>query len=109
MLDTDLKQYKEDQRQGWDKAAIAWQKWWTIIEKNAQELSDRLVELSNIQPGSKVLDVATGIGEPAITAAKKMSNTGGGHVLAIDLSSQMLSVAKQRASSCGLQNIEFRQ
>jgi ubiquinone/menaquinone biosynthesis C-methylase UbiE len=53
----------------------------------------------------------TGIGEPAITAATKIRNGNGrGHVLAMDMSSQMLSIAKQRASSLGLQDvIEFRE
>ena len=55
-----------------------------------------------------MLDVATGIGEPAITAAYEVGNSG--HVLAIDISSQMLSIAKQRATSLGLQKvIEFKE
>ena len=54
-----------------------------------------------------VLDIATGIGEPAITAANRVGQNG--HVLATDISPQMLSVAKQRAISLGLQNvIEFK-
>ena len=59
---------------------------------------------------SRVLDIATGIGEPAITAAKKIRNGNGrGQVLATDMSQQMLSIAKQRASSLDLeQMIEFR-
>ena len=59
---------------------------------------------------SRVLDIATGIGEPAITAAKKIRNGNGrGQVLATDMSQQMLSIAKQRASSLDLEQvIEFR-
>ena len=30
------------------------------------------MELAEIKPGSKVLDIATGIGEPAITAANQV-------------------------------------
>ncbi|HYZ58396.1 MAG TPA: methyltransferase domain-containing protein [Nitrososphaeraceae archaeon] len=61
-----------------------------------------------MKPGSKVLDIATGIGEPAITAANRVGNSG--HILATDISSQMLSVAKQRAVSLGLQDvIEFKE
>lgn len=63
-----------------------------------------------INSSSKVLDIATGIGEPAITAAKKVSNGDGGHVLATDIAPQMLSIAKQRAASLGLQEIiEFKE
>jgi ubiquinone/menaquinone biosynthesis C-methylase UbiE len=39
-----------------------------------------------------VLDIATGIGEPSITAAKVVGTAG--HVLAADISRQMLAIAK---------------
>lgn len=106
----DPKQYKTTQRQGWDSVAIGWQKWWKNFEGGAQKLSDRLVELAEIGPGQQVLDVATGIGEPAMTAAKKVGANG--RVLATDISPQMLSIAEKRAfSSLGkLQNIvEFKE
>lgn len=37
-------------------------------------MSIRLVELAEIKRGSRVVDIATGIGEPAITAAKKVGS-----------------------------------
>jgi ubiquinone/menaquinone biosynthesis C-methylase UbiE len=75
------------------------------------------------------LDIATGIGEPAVTAARKLVELASGygkksgdnndnnknkknvgHVLATDISSQMLIIAKQRAVALGLQDIiEFRE
>ncbi|MDN5846250.1 MAG: hypothetical protein L0H53_08260 [Candidatus Nitrosocosmicus sp.] len=48
-----------------------------------------MIELADVKQDTKVLDMATGIGEPAITAAYKVGNTGC-HVMAIDISSQML-------------------
>ena len=102
------KQYKEAERQSWNSVANNWQKWWKTIEKGAEKVSRRLIELAEIKAGSRVLDIATGIGEPAITAANEVGNTG--HVLAADISPQMLSVAKHRAISLGLQNvIEFKE
>jgi ubiquinone/menaquinone biosynthesis C-methylase UbiE len=102
---------KDAERQSWDSVADSWQKWWKTIEIGAQKVSKRLIELAEIKPGSRVLDIATGIGEPAITVANQVGDSGGGgHVLAIDISSRMLSIAKQRAISLGLQNvIEFKQ
>ncbi len=109
MSTQDSKQYKEGQRQGWDSVADGWQKWSKITETAAEKVSRRLIELAEIKRGSTVLDIATGIGEPAITAAKQVGNSGG-HVLAIDISSQMLSIAKQRAISLGLEQIiEFKE
>ena len=108
MSTLDSKQYKEGQRQGWDSVASGWQKWWNITETAAEKLSRRLIELAEIKRGSRVLDIATGIGEPSITAANQVGNSG--HVLAIDISSQMLSIAKQRAISLGLEQvIEFKE
>ena len=106
MTTLDSKQYKEEERQKWDNVAQGWQKWWKPIERGAEKISRRLTERVEIKSGSTVLDIATGIGEPAITAAKQVGSNG--HVLATDISPQMLSVAKQRAISLGLQDvIEF--
>jgi ubiquinone/menaquinone biosynthesis C-methylase UbiE len=80
----DSKQYKEEERQKWDSVANGWQKWWKTIERGAGKLSRRLIELAEIKPVSRVLDIATGISEPAITAAGQMGKNG--HILAADIS-----------------------
>jgi ubiquinone/menaquinone biosynthesis C-methylase UbiE len=108
MSSRDSEQYKEGQRQGWNSVADDWQKWWKITETAGEKISRRLIELAEIKRGSTVLDIATGTGEPAISAANQVGNSG--HVLAIDISSQMLSIAKQRAISSGLEQvIEFKE
>jgi ubiquinone/menaquinone biosynthesis C-methylase UbiE len=104
MSNIDPSQFKQGQRESWDSVAAEWQKWWKTIEASAEKVSRRLIELAEIKPDSKVLDIATGIGEPSITAAKKVSG-GNGHVLATDISPQMLSIARQRAASLGLQDV----
>ena len=108
MIENDPTKYKEDQRKGWNNVANGWLKWWKITENAGSNLSKRLIELAEIKQGSIVLDISTGIGEPAITAASKIGKNG--HVLAVDISPQMLSVAKERAKSMDLQDlIEFRE
>ena len=100
--------FKAQQRQMWDNAAAGWQTWWETIERGAQKVSDKIVELAEIKPGDKVLDIATGIGEPAVTAARKVMPDG--KVVATDISPQMLANAKTRAKSLGLDGIiEFRE
>ena len=99
----DPKQYKETQRHSWDSVAHGWEKWWRTIETGTGKVTRRLIEFASIKVGSKVLDISTGIGEPAITAARVVGNTG--QVLATDISSEMLSIAKQRAINAGLQNV----
>ena len=97
--------YKARQRQQWDNVAAGWRKWWPSFEQGPQHLSDRLVELSDVQPGQSVLAIATGIGEPAVTAAHRVGPTG--YVLATDQAPQMLAIARERAAELGLQQIEF--
>jgi ubiquinone/menaquinone biosynthesis C-methylase UbiE len=105
-LDSD--QIKKSQRESWNSVSKGWQVWWKTFENGAYNISNKLVEFANIKPGDKVLDIATGIGEPALTAAKRVGKDG--HVMATDISPQMLSIAKQRAASMGVETImEFRE
>ena len=104
----DPEAFKSNQRQSWDSVAAGWQKWWKTIENGAHEVSDKLVELAEIKAGQRVLDIATGIGEPAITAGKIVGQKG--HVTATDISAEMLSIGEQRARSLGIQDtMEFVQ
>ena len=104
----DPEQFKAQQRQMWDNVAAGWQAWWETFERGAQKVSDKLVEMAEIKPGDTVLDIATGIGEPAITAAKRVRPNG--KVVGTDISPQMIAIAKTRAKSLGLDSImEFRE
>jgi enediyne biosynthesis protein CalE5 len=103
----DPQQLKDDQRREWDAAAAGWKKWWPLFERSAQHVSDRLVELAGVGAGARVLDVATGNGEPALTAARRAA--AGGRVIATDQSPGMLAIARERAAALGIANVEFRQ
>jgi ubiquinone/menaquinone biosynthesis C-methylase UbiE len=92
MSNSQSDQIKQSQRQRWDSVDLGWQKWWEIFENGAQTISDKLIEIANIKNESKVLDIATGIGEPSITAANYVGNSE--NELATDLSPQMISIAK---------------
>ena len=69
----DLK-IKGQQKAAWDDSAEGWKRWWPTFERAAQTVNDRLVELANVRPGNRVLDIATGSGEPALTAARAADN-----------------------------------
>jgi ubiquinone/menaquinone biosynthesis C-methylase UbiE len=66
-----------------------------------------LIELAHADAGHRVLDIATGLGEPAFTAVRRVGPTG--WVVATDVSLQMLALAREGARRLGLQNIEFRE
>lgn len=86
--------------------AVAWHKWFHIMEDAAQPVSDLMVERAGLAPGHRVLDVATGLGEPAITAARRIAPTG--FVEATDISEDMLGFGRDRAAALGVTNIAFR-
>ena len=103
MPNSDAGHLRRDQRQDWESVAAGWQRWYRKFENGAYKMSDRLIDMAKIKPGSKVLDIATGIGEPAITVAKCVGACG--HVLATDISLQMLSIARKRAIAEHLEGI----
>jgi ubiquinone/menaquinone biosynthesis C-methylase UbiE len=86
--------------------AVAWHKWFHIMEDAAQPLSELMVERAGLAPGHRVLDVATGLGEPAITAARRIAPTG--FVDATDISDDLLEFGRDRAATLGITNIAFR-
>src|SRR5919108_2095768 len=98
-------EFRDGQRQQWDSAATGWRKWSELIDRVASAVSDRLVELAGVEPGSRVLDVAAGYGEPSLSAARKAGPEGG--VVATDISAEMLAFGRERAAAAGLENIEF--
>jgi ubiquinone/menaquinone biosynthesis C-methylase UbiE len=69
-------------------------------------VSDQLIRSIGISIGQTVLDVATGTGEPALTIAKIVGSNG--KVIGVDLSPEMLEVAKEQAAYQGLTNVIFQ-
>ena len=80
--------------QTWSSVAGGWRRWWNTIEEAAQIVNEGLCDQARIEPGSTVLDVCCGIGEPAVTASRRASS---GRVLAVDFASEMLTNARMRA------------
>jgi enediyne biosynthesis protein CalE5 len=101
----DPSEFRGAQRQQWDSAATGWKKWSGWMDSHAAPASERLVELAGIEPGDRVLDVAAGYGEPAMTAARRAAPDG--TVVATDISEEMLAYGRERAADRGVENIEF--
>lgn len=97
--------FREAQHENWNSAAAGWMEWSAFNDSADRHISERLVELAGVRSGSRVLDVAAGYGEPALTAARRAGPAGG--VVATDISAEMLAFGRERAAAAGLGNVEF--
>ena len=96
---------KDQQKAAWDDSAAGWKRWWPTFERAAQIVNDRLIEIAQVRTGNRVLDIATGSGEPALTAARAVGQSG--RVVAVDMSPGMLAIARERIDAAGLSNIDL--
>jgi SAM-dependent methyltransferase len=103
----DANAYKAEQGREWGRSAAGWKQHWDIWEKGAQHINARLVELAHLQPGHKVVDIATGLGETAFTAARQVGPTG--QVIGTDIAPEMLAIARTEAKALGLSHVDFRE
>ena len=75
------------------------------VDNRFTEVVDGVIRRAALQPGQRVLDLGTGTGSIAVRAASLV--TPGGNVTAVDISPEMLGLARQRAAGLGLSNITF--
>jgi ubiquinone/menaquinone biosynthesis C-methylase UbiE len=84
-----------------------WRRWHSGFSVQLRAMADAVIEAARIRPGMRVLDLATGTGQPALTIARLVGP--GGHVTATDISAAMLETAEENARAAGITNITFRQ
>jgi SAM-dependent methyltransferase len=90
-------------RMEWSAAAPGWKKYGKDMFKWLAPVSDQLIKSAGISIGQTVLDVATGTGQPALTIAKIVGPNG--KVVGVDVSPEMLEIAKEEAAYQGLTNV----
>jgi ubiquinone/menaquinone biosynthesis C-methylase UbiE len=97
----------KQQKTQWSAAAAGWERQDGWFEQHSRDLSGWLCDAAGIGPGMHTLDVACGAGQPAATAAQRV--TPGGRVTAIDLSPDMVAVTRRKAQRVGLDNLEAQE
>ena len=83
------------------------EKWKAKSATMGRDVTEALVEYAQPRPDMRILDLACGTGEPAITLASRIGPTG--HVTALDLSADLLAIAAQRARQRGFANVTTKQ
>jgi ubiquinone/menaquinone biosynthesis C-methylase UbiE len=92
----DARLQRRIQRYGWDKAAAHYERYW---QRQLEPAQQRLLELAELQPGERVLDVACGTGLVTFPAATAVGP--GGVVVATDISDAMVEQVKLEAARRG--------
>jgi SAM-dependent methyltransferase len=102
----DAAKYKNAQREQWNKDGAAWRRWNPTLDRWYGEATGQMLDLARIQPGQRILDIAAGAGEPAVSAAERVGPSG--YVLATDISEGIVELALQVARERGFKQIETR-
>lgn len=102
----DAAKYKETTRQQWQTAAKAWNNWGVFLGQWLGPATEQLLDMAGVVEGSRVLDVAAGAGDQTLQIAEAVGPKG--HVLATDISSNILEFAKSNLQQAGYHNAEVR-
>lgn len=98
-----VEQIREQQKMAWNNFSPGWRKWDDFTMNFLRPMGDAIVKNLQLKDTDRVLDVATGTGEPGLTIARLVPN---GRVIGIDLAEEMLAIAEEHASLKGLRNYE---
>ena len=90
-----------------ERTVAAWRKWHAQIAAFTRGATEAILEASQLRPGMSVLDLACGVGDPALSVAAEVAPSG--RVTATDLGPGMMSLAEELARKKGLSNIDFRE
>lgn len=102
----DADTYKQTTLQQWNAAAEAWHRWGPLLNRWLGPATETMLDMCEIRPGSRVLDVAAGAGEQTLAAAKRIGDSG--QILATDISPEILHFAETAAKLAGLSNVQTR-
>ncbi len=97
---------REQQRKTWNKFSAGWKKQDKFVMEWLQPIGEKILDLAMLREDYRVLDVATGTGEPGLTAATK---TGKGQVVGVDIAEDMVQIAKEKARILKIKNFETQQ
>ena len=103
----DAIKYKQTTRQQWNTAAEAWHRWSPLLSRWLGPATETMLDMCDIRDGSRVLDVAAGAGEQTLAVASRIGQTG--HVLATDISPNILDFAEKAAKLAGFDNVQTKE
>jgi SAM-dependent methyltransferase len=103
----DPEEQRANSRQMWERSSAGWGKRADRIRDWGMPASMAMVDALALQPGQRVLELAAGPGDTGFLGAELVQP--GGTLISSDGADAMVEVARGRAQSRGLTNVEFRQ
>jgi len=97
---------KDSVRQQWNRMAQGWSDSSAIIRPWLREATQAMLAMAGVRPGAHVLDVAAGAGDQTLDIAERVGPNG--HVLATDLSPEILRYAEHNVAQAGHRNVEIQ-
>ena len=95
--------YKATTRQQWEDYAQGWSAWAPFLETWLGPATERMLDMTQMTAGDRVLDVAAGAGGQGIASARRVGPDGS--VLATDLSPMILEHAARAAKAAGVDTL----
>ncbi len=92
-----------DDAWNWSERAAKWRRWHPILTEWWQSVTDLLIDWTEPAPGMRILDIASGTGEPALSLALQAGPDG--LVTATDVIPEMVEIAKENAEQQGITNM----
>ena len=96
-----IEMFRDKLRQEWtdEQTVAAWRKWHRPMTEFTREVTSAVLEAAQLRPGMQVLDLASGVGDPALSIAEVVGPSG--HVTATDLGPGMIAFAEELAKKKG--------
>ncbi len=103
-----IEQFKQEVEREWRNPQVtaAYRKWDRDESEWGRAARDSVIARAKLAPGMNVLDVGSAHGEPGIAIAKTVGPSG--HVTLVDIASDLLEIAAERAQRAGLTNVTTR-
>src|SRR5437762_12835806 len=73
-----IQKFREHLHQEWtgDRTIAAWRKWHAQIAAFTHGATEAILEAAHLGPGMRVLDLASGVGDPALSIAAEVAPSG---------------------------------
>src|SRR5918996_1389003 len=98
---------KERVQQKWNTFVEGWRRWQPQWAAYSRALTEAIVQEAQVRQRMRVLDLASGAGEPALSLARAVGPDG--HVTATDVSPGMVAILAELVRQQGLTNLACQQ